>query len=939
MSFKKTNISIAAATLVAGLMSASGAFAQTEQRVEITGSSIKRVADEGSLPVTVVTRADIEKSGVLSTEELLSQITSVSSAGGQTNAGQSGLSTYGQSSVSLRGLGADKTLVLVNGRRLAVFAGIGDAVNINAIPLGAIDRVEVLQDGASGVYGSDAIGGVVNFILRKDFKGIELSATYGEPTRGGGAINKKIGVVAGFGDYNKDRFSITASATFEKEGNLLGAARSYAKSDTNLPYYAGGATETGRIEGTWMFPGGATEFGAGTNGRSATNPFGMSGTGYGNPNAAKGTCAEIGMAPRSGKGFSGPFVAAPGVARQTAPNCTFDTGPFVSLVPNREFTGATLNGRFKLSESAEIFADAMYGKNEFTNPIQPAPLRQAFYAGNTQFAGSGVDPAMIIYPSNPNYKIAADYLNGIGLGAMVGKPLAVSQRTFLLGPRTTNDIAEQDRVVLGMRGTLASVDYELAYMQNTSKTSGNVIDGFASIFQLTKVLNNPANNWNPWAPLGQQAPALSALIDATKYKGPTISSKSTNNGVDGKISGTGMNLGGGLIGWAAGFQARDEKYKTDPAPATLTGDIIGLGGAIQPVDASRTVWAMFAEANLPISKALEANVAVRQDSYSDFGKTVNWKASARFQPSQALLMRGSVGTGFKAPSLVDLYTPEQINTTEQFVDPKYPGNGQVQVTSIGGGNPNLGPEKSDQFSVGLVFSPIKSVTASVDYFNIKIKGLIVARSAQEIAAGFRRGAPGYAALVEVDGGDEIITIRQPLANVSSLKTEGLDFDLRWRENMLGGRVDVGLNGTYTSKYDLVTAGGEVEKSVGTIVRPDGAPLVAAATGVILRWKHNLTAGYSTNTWSATMTQRYYKGYETAPDLDGNRFFVKGQALYDLVASYTGVKNLKVSVGVRNLFDKDPPLFINNGSQFQSGYDVYQYDPRGRFVYVSGSYKF
>ena len=939
--FKRTKISSCTLLALGGIaaVTAVPTLAQEAQRVEITGSSIKRLAVEGALPVTVVTRSDIEKSGVSSTEELLLQITSVSSAGGQVNAGMSGLSTYGQSAVSLRGLGSDKTLVLVNGRRLAVFAGIGDSVNVNAIPLGAIERIEVLQDGASGIYGSDAIGGVVNFILRKDAKGIELSATYGAPTRGGGAVSKKVGVVAGFGDYDKNRFSVTASAAFEKEGNLLGAARPFSASDTNLPFYAGGATETGRIEGTWLFPGQGTLFGAGPNGRSATNPFGVSGTGYGNPNAASGTCEAIGMVPRSGRGFSGPFVPPPGTALRTAPNCTFDTGRFVSLVPNREFTGITLNGRFKLSENAELFADGMYAKNEFTNPIQPAPLRQAFYAGNTRFAGSGVDPILLIYPSNPNYQVAANYLNSIGLGAMVGSPLGVSQRTFLLGPRTTNDIATQDRIVLGIRGSLSGLDYEAAYMQNTSKTSCNVIDGFASIFELTRVLNNPANNWNPWAPLGQQAPALAALIDGTKYKGPTIRSTSTNNGVDAKVSGSGMSLGGGAIGWAAGIQARDEKYKLDPAAATQTGDIIGLGGAIERVDANRSVWAMFTEVNLPISKAFEANLALRQDSYSDFGKTLNWKASARFQPSQAFLARASVGTGFKAPSLPDLYTPQQINTTEQFTDPRFPGNGQIQVTSLGGGNPNLGPEKSDQFSAGIVFSPTRSITASVDYFSIDIKGLIATPSAQEIASGFRRGAPGYAALVDVNGADEITLIRQLAANVSSLKAQGVDVDLRWRENMAGGRVDVGLNGTWMTKYDLVNTSGETEQSVGTIVRPDGSPLVAAGTGVILRWKHNLSAGYSTDSWSATLTQRFYKGYEDGNDLDANRHFVKSQALYDLVASYTGIKNLKLTLGVRNLFDKDPPLFINNGSQFQSGYDVYQYDPRGRFVYVSGNYKF
>jgi iron complex outermembrane recepter protein len=934
------------ATGIAISLMAAQALAQTPapepqkiDKIEITGSSIKRVDAESALPVTVVTRADIEKSGVQSTEDLLAQITSVSSAGGTNNASQSGLSTYGQSSVSLRGIGSDKTLVLVNGRRLALFAGGGASVNINAIPLGAIERVEVLQDGASGVYGSDAIAGVVNFILRKDFKGVELSASYGEPTRGGGAKLEKYGIVAGFGDYDKNRFAVTVSGAFEKEGNLLGAEREYAKTDTKLPFFAGGATETGRIEGVWQFPGGATLLGAGTNGRSATNPFGVSGTGYGNPSAAKDDCASIGMVPRAGRGFIAGSGLAPVIPDAVAKNCTFDTGRFVSLVPKREFQGLTANVRFKLSDTTELYGEGIYSRNEFTNPIQPAPLRQAFYAGNPRFAGSGVDPILLIYPSNPNYAFAANYLNSVGLGAMVGKPLAVSQRTFLLGPRTTNDIATQDRFIVGAKGTLANLDYDVAYAVNTSETKGNVIDGFASIFELSKVLNNPTTLWNPWAPGGVQSPEVAKLIEGTKYKGPTISSKSKNDGFDGKISGSAMQLGGGSLEIAGGVQARNEEYVLTPSAATLSGDVIGLGGAITPVNAKRTVWALFMEANLPITKQFEGTVAVRQDSYNDFGKTINSKVSGRYQPSSYFLVRGSVGTGFKAPSLPALYTPQQINTSEQFTDPKFPGNGQIQVTSIAGGNPNLKPEKSDQYGMGIVLSPFKSFTASFDYFNIKIDGLIVAPSAQEIASGFRRGAPGYSALVEVNGADEITLIRQLSANISTLKTQGLDIDLRFRENFGGGRLDVGLQGTYTDKYDLVNASGELERSVGTTVRPDGAPLVSSATGVILKWKHNLNVGYTYGPVSATLTQRYYKGYEGGNDLDGNRQFVPSQATYDLVASFTGIKNLRLSVGARNLFDKDPPLFINNGSQFQAGYDIYQYDPRGRFVYVTAAYKF
>jgi len=929
---------------VAGALAASmygSAFAQAPapvpqkvEKIEVTGSNIKRLDAETALPVTIITRVDIDRSGAQTTEELLNQISSVSSAGNVVSAALSGLSTYGQSSVSLRGLGGSRTLVLVDGRRLSVFAGGGGgSVNVNAIPLGAIERVEVLQDGASGVYGSDAIGGVINFIMRKTFDGIEIGAMSGKPTRSGGAEAEKFSIVGGF---NSGRFSVVASYSKEKEDQLLGAARDFSKSDTRLPFYAGGATETGRIEGVWRgFPTSAIGEPL-TNGRSLANPFGISGTGYGNPSAALGQCGNILMVPRSGLGFTG------GSGLSTArlgPNCTFDTGPFVGLVPQREYQGGSANFRFKLNDTNEIFVDALYSENTFTNAIQPAPLRQAFFIGNSRFAGTTVAPALLIFPSNPNYAFAATYLNSVGLGAMVGQPLAVSQRTFLIGPRTTRDVAKQDRVVIGSKGSIGTLDYEAAYTTNNSETKGAVIDGFASMFELTRVLNNPANNWNPWAAGGVQSPALNTLIDGTKYKGATIGSESKNNGVDAKLAGTIMDLPGGPLAMAGGIQVRDEKYILSPSAAAGSGDIIGQGSALQPIDAKRNVWAVFAEVNAPITKDIEANFAIREDNYSDFGKTSNYKASIRWTPIKQVLLRSSIGTGFRAPTLPDLFTPQQINTTEQFIDPAFRGNGNIQVTSIGGGNPNLKPETSKQWSFGAVISPIASVTASVDIFNIEVKGLIAAPSAQQLVSDFRRGVAGAAAFVEVNGANEITLVRQLAGNVSSVKVSGADIDLRYREKLGPGRLELGLKGTYMDKYDLTTPAGELERSVGTTVRPDGDPLVAAATGVILKWKHNLSATYSLSDFSGTLTQNYYKGYEMAADLNGNRQFVTSQALYDLVLSYKGIKNLKLTVGAKNVFDKDPPLFISNGSQFQSGYDVYQYDPRGRFVYVSATYRF
>ena len=201
--------------LCSGLMLAFGgtlvlssplAFSQQQlERVEITGSSIKRIDAEGALPVQIVTREDIRRSGVTSTEQLLSSISAVSSSGGTSNSTGAGSSTYGISTISLHGLGDERTLVLVNGRRLAAFAGGGGAaVNVNVIPLAAIDRIEVLRDGASGVYGSDAIAGVVNFILSKDFQGVDVSATTGQPTRKGGGKNESLALVGGIGSLARD---------------------------------------------------------------------------------------------------------------------------------------------------------------------------------------------------------------------------------------------------------------------------------------------------------------------------------------------------------------------------------------------------------------------------------------------------------------------------------------------------------------------------------------------------------------------------------------------------------------------------------------------------------------------------------------------------------------------------------------------------------------
>ena len=527
--FEKTKVSSGLMLAFGGTlaMSTTPALAQQQlERVEITGSSIRRVEADTALPVQIVTREEIARSGANSTEQLLQSISAISSQGGVVNATGAGNSTYGQSSISLRGLGEDRTLVLVNGRRLALFAGgNGGSVNINAIPLAAIERIEILKDGASGVYGSDAIAGVVNFILTKDFRGIELGASAGTPTRSGGGKTQKAHVVAGFGDVTQNRFNVTLSASLERESALFAKDRSFAKTGNIAPFISAAATGQGNIEGAYTPGNGtpynaanedATQFIPGTTTvvappgnapgrRVRTNPafpaapgapaqspnlvlFGNSpGAGYGNPLAASGQCESVSM-----------YLDAT-TTTKGAPFCSYDSNKDVGLIPKRDLSTLSGNLTFKLTDSLEGFGDLLYSRSKVTQQFQPSPMRRSFSVTDSAFALQGVAPAMLILPTNPVYNtLVVPYLtaehardNTQGFDLLIGQPLAVTARVFDFGPRTQLDIATQSRISGGLRGTLLKQDWEVAASRNESKLEGSVPEGFFSQVAFTRVVNAP----------------------------------------------------------------------------------------------------------------------------------------------------------------------------------------------------------------------------------------------------------------------------------------------------------------------------------------------------------------------------------------------------------------------------------------------------------------
>jgi iron complex outermembrane receptor protein len=915
-----------------------GAYAQdtaTTEKTVVTGTNIRKVLEEQTLPVMVVSREEIAKSGAINIEQIVQSIAASSTAGATTGSVLAGSASYGVSSASLRGLGAQRTLVLLNGRRLTPFSNVsstGGGVDLNAIPVAAIERVEVLLDGASSIYGSDAEAGVINFITRKDYQGTDVSIEYGKPSRAGGGAVEKYSASLGVGSLKDDKYNFMFTWSRKNEQNLFAADRDFSKTGNLPPFLASSATPSGRIEGVFI-PGKS----ASANAASSSNPLGTSSTGYGNPGRDyPGGCAAINMFDAGGTPRS----------PSTGKNCNFDSAPFVGLFPTGRDTNVFSTFTFQLTPTTQLFAEGLWAQNVVTEAYQPNPVRIAFLTTDNAFAGSGVDPALLIFPGNPSYPSA--WLQSHGLAAMDGKPLAVSARTFLTGLRTEQDTNTQRRIVVGAKGTFGSWDYEVSASRDKNSSDGTVINGYFSQLGLAKIINTvgnqPGTYWNPWAVGGVQNAALTTALNTTLYVGPTASADMTTDSFDVKVAGTLMEMANGPLALAAGLSARKETFKINSSDILNSGDIAGLGGATAAVDAERKTTGAYAELNIPILKTLEANLSGRVDHYDDLKSDkspITGKASVSWKPVQSVLVRGSAGKGYRAPSMGELYTPVTLGTSEQFIDPANAGDGPIQVNSNIGGNRDLKPEKSKQFSLGIAVSPLKSVSVHADYWQIKIDNFIVSPAALAMVNAALKG--GYIVRPDevVRAADGTVdTITQIVANAGSASFSGVDFGVRWADSFPIGKLGVDYNATYYTKADLTWPNGDVEHNIGTMVDPDGNTLTLPGYGVITRYKHNIALNWSNPQFGATLMQNYYSGYRTGNNqVDGEPHRVGSFTTYDLQGQYTGFKNLTISLGVKNLFDKNPNLVIPTANFFQFGYDPSIYDPRARFYYGRVQYAF
>jgi iron complex outermembrane receptor protein len=889
------------------------------EEVIVTGSSIKQINGETALPVQIMKREDIERTGATTVQELFRDIAAASSAGATVAAQSTGTQVGAISTISLRGLGSGRTLILVNGKRTAVYGGgslgqAGNSVDISSIPVAAIERVEILKDGASSVYGSDAIAGVVNFILRENFQGAEVSATGGTPTEHGGGQQETVSAYLGHGDLVQDRYNAALGFNYDHNSTLLGADRPFATRYS--PGYGNDVTSSFAFPANVAIPA--------------------------NPLVPKGATRS----PLAGN-------CAPSLNDVNYPTaCRFDNSPYDSLEPEVTKYGVNFNGQLAVIEGGQVYTEDSFSRVKTWTTVQPVPLSYqnpllpsdpyVAYLTNLLKSYPGLkgvtagEGAFLLPPSSPYYPTAFAAQNGIA-----GQPLNLIYRDFANGPRLTEDTADTIRAAVGFRGDTGGWDYDTWFLYSQVKVHEDLLAGYALYSEMMPLLDQGLIN--PFGPTSDPS-ALAAAQGAT-FVGQDFASKTSITSLNGRISRDLVSLPAGPLSGAVGGELRRETFEYDPAQAIQTGDIAGEGGNQLPESASRDVESAFVEFNAYALKSLQADAAVRIDNYQSIGNTVNPKGSLRWQPVPWLLLRGSAGTGFRAPSLTDLYASQATsvtsNGTRDWIKcPTFDANNpacsfQFQTTT--GGNPHLTPEKSQSYTLGAVFQPTRDLSVDVDSFWIFIKnqivvgGLSYATIMQSAASEMQ-----YASFITRDGNGNVVSINQTNANLFKSAVSGFDVDMKYHLDLgKAGSFSLYGDSTYLYRYVIQNADGSWTSEVDK-----GLALVTTNGGVVSRFRYNLTAGYEWGPWGLSLTQNYQKRYhDTASSVSGVTRFVEPYATVDSQLYYTPTKSLRVTAGVKNLFNRVPPYanYAATANNFIGGYDISYGDPLLRYVYLGVVY--
>ena len=935
---KKTKLA-AGVLLAIGTMANQATWAQSSQRVEVTGSSIKRIAAEGALPVITINREEIDKSGATSTAELIQNLPSMQgfiSSSNSVNGGGGGVTT-----ASLRDLGPAYTLVLLNGRRVAPY-NTGSSVNLEQLPLSAIDRIEILADGASALYGSDAIAGVVNFITKTNTTDGGIDVKFSRPQHPGGDQNS-VSLSKGFGDFDKDGFNILMGASFQKDQQIKASDRDFSKTGVFPFSYQG------------------------------TNYFFYQTSGNANPpNIQLYSKTGSLLANYSPGALNGTNCGPDPASFKLNNNCRFDYASTVEAQPQadrKNFFGSAsvkLNNNFRAFGEAMFSDVAMYGR--FAPPAQPLSMP----IGGTLYN-----------------KYVVPYLSQLGVtGTNIGR-VAYGMRLVDSGLRSNDYLTKGKHLVVGVDGQIGGFDVSAYYTKSSNDLEANYGGGYVSRLKMDSLIASGA-----WDPFAQGTDASRAAI-APAVLHDVDSSKSTLDVLSLRGSGPVFKAPAGMAYAGVGADFSKQGYSSSPSPISQGPNAfqpnyadfpVGSSNGSLPFDSSRKSKGAFLELQIPLLKTLEATAAVRYDSYDAVQNSANfdadlnpikpavqgnsaskatYKFAFRFQPTQELLVRGSVGTGFRAPTLSQITSPltaagvvgNQYDCPAKAPDPLAVGCRSIptQYNLQSGGNPfsgagGLKPETSDQATLGFRFEPNNMVTAGVDYWSVKIKDQITSVPEATAFSKFSQYRGLFSVTTDAATGLPTLTFNDVPFNAAVNVAKGFDFDVTLRNKLPFGALTTTWVATYLldSYYDLGFGAGK-EDSMGKygsngavsfrILSRLANTLQTGPLSQTLVWKYR--PGYKDRSFSAgegtvrlATSTGGFGSFVDFPGLD-----VPAYSLFDYQAKYTLNKQMTLTGGILNLFDKKPPMSLKLDGGNMVGFDPRYHDGRLRTFYLAGGYRF
>ena len=864
------------------------------ERVQITGSRINLRQEQisGVGPVTVIDAETIQRSGAISVETLLQRLPSSAGTAGSQSSAYWTSNGYGTTQVNLRGLGIDRTLVLLNGRRV-VSGGTGanSSVDLNMIPVAMIERIEVLKDGASAIYGADAVAGVVNIITKKAFDGVDAAVRYGKTDRGDGA-EKSVDLVWGM---RGERGSLVSSLNYSESEAVNLASRapcSLFEEDGELVCSGSSSTIGGRAR---LADGRRVNFNQDPGG----NP-----RGFETYNAAKHA---------------------------------YNSNPFLNAVNPIKRVGVSAFGKLRLNDQMDLFTELMFTNRKSKQLATPGAIgvyRPINIAAN--------------HPTNPT-----------------GQDLTLERRRVEeMGPRHFFQETNTFRVVAGLKSRLAD-SWDWSASLNWGRNTG--VDGMTNIINLDRVdatLNAATCGRSPTAApcgnylgYGNLTPAVLDYIHFTTRDHGGNDQKSFNASVSGEL----FSLPAGTVGFASGFEYRGEQGWRDPDSLIVSG--AANTPAMDPIAGEYSAREIFAElavpllAKLPLVQSLNLNAAARYSDYSLFGSQGTYKLGLDWQIVPSLKMRANRSTAFRVPNVPELFggvSEGNLTTTDpcnnwNTLDPNSAVYKNCQASGLpagfrqfgpsilttGGGNPNLEPEEADTFTVGAVWTPAKSLTLTLDYFDIEIDNAIeTVPGSTKLSVCYN--SPGLShifcspsSFTRDPRTGEINFLSSQPANAARQRVSGIDFGALYDFSLFGWTSSLQADVSRLNRFDVAPfPGGDVIEYAGKIT---------GGRGSYAKWRSSASLSMAKGPWSGAYTVQHIgkaDDINAAPEDIGAR--APSVLYHNASVKYAFSKAMALSFGVDNLFDKRPP-YIQSWTDGNT--DTMTYDLLGRRWHVRLGYRF